>query len=879
MPLPTADDLFGPDTSKKALPTADQLFGPATKKTAPAPAAKPKVSPDDQMQAQYDRAGLGGFNRGMRAATDPIGRDVKEDLARAQGVASGKIKEGPLDRFKHPLAAGGVARLPKEAWDAFQAAPPVAAFGALVNEAGEPLEKATRPPAGKVYGPNPKGLNLGQAMMALGPEAGERVGVRGEPSVAKPLPEPEAPPVKGKSVPAAKAKPTADELFGPETPAKPQLRKKRGAEPTPVVEPVKKTQARLQGGLDQLTMQNKADKVEAIQVRRSAPSTRLKDKALPEQAYDSVEGKMVDPAAEHTPEVQAEVEHGAPYKAELVEDTKWLKARGYKPEGDEDEVSLPIESDAHVPRRVVGKNPGFDQFAQQSTEDQYGKPAGLGHNGGPVWEPPHSRPGKLSKNTPELKSRKFLVFEHPDGTREFIKNPEADWKHGMEIRGSNDTPLKIKQATTKEIEANTDVRYHKDYLANLMDAWVRVRAARRNAEFLDEHVKDLERRGLAVRTEFVRPGGIITRTGNKVPAGYGETTIKPLNGVHFHPAIKWALDDFHGVIGNENFAERLAGGINRIQTQAMFVTHPQVHPGNVWASYFTGRGWDNFTPRGVVRGLKTLTNAFGQVWNFGPEYLQAMRDGDALQAANGMTARFHELLLGKTAREMATNPKGWAKIAKDFGFDSAAKMAKAVARASHDTSWKMSDIFVLARKMELMEKGMSRAQASTQVAREIPTYRIPSTVGGTGPLSRALAQALKNPIVGMFARWHYGLIKSLGAMGRDVVAGTGAERARGLGQFTALALGYVTFKAMGDWIARKVSGNPDATMNLPGIFGLMQAAEETAEGKRTWGGLTEKLFTDAPVYNDYKALRTEDYAGKPIIQPAASPGEKVLQGA
>ena len=86
--------------------------------------------------------------------------------------------------------------------------------------------------------------------------------------------------------------------------------------------------------------------------------------------------------------------------------------------------------------------------------------------------------------------------------------------------------------------------------------------------------------------------------------------------------------------------------------------------------------------------------------------------------------------------------------------------------ASSRALWSISDMMMVQRVLELERKGMGTRAAIAEAERHIPNYRIPPKVLG----SRVFAQALKDPSLTTFSRYHYGQWKSYAHMAKDLAS-------------------------------------------------------------------------------------------------------------
>lgn len=929
---PKADALFAPSAAPAAKPSADDLFGETTAQMVarntphgavryvddqgtnqtfanPAEAARARAAPDREAPGGFEgmvRREVGAppqadgpgyvnpasafwhdYTKRTDAAKAAIGGAVSNDVARGQFIQAAFKRGGPQ-----------AARAAELQWDhAHRGAPSdFAAMGEAANlpftpiegaidtVAGRPLEIATR---GKVN--RQMAGDVGVLFVPGGAE--EKAATEAEKAAQTALRRGGATSRSARvlldeqrALKTAEL-PKADELFAKAPKKKPAgygepvsletgspgakpLAPVRLNEKTPgpvyatgrATETPIQTAQRVDDALHRLKNSATADKLEIQEYLRRLPEEH-QDPKVQEELYRAIEHKLVDPKAEIPEHLRPAYEAmGSLYK-EQTDLANEIRARGG---GD---VTAYDHEQGYVHRIAKGKGSFFDAA---DTE-------GMGRTD------PITGKRSLSKTTGSLKSRKFAVIVDPKtGKRSFVEGEE--YVPGTKIKGSFGKTFEVKQATTNEIEANTDVRYHKNALLSTVDNVARLRRVKRNLDVLDSLVADAKGRGMAERTEWHYKndrGEWVRAQGNADvrelrAKGFRETTVPQLKGVWFDKHIADAVEDFYGK--DKGDLANLLTKTNRLLSSSLFIT-PVPHALNVLGHWAVGRGWDWLNPYAYARAAKYGTRAVKEVLSGGSEYRALLREGSGLMYGDIATENFHKVLIEKMAGEIAADP-AMTPVAKSFGLRDAGQLAKAVYDAVYRTSnralWAANDIFMLSRQYELMDQGLSVREAIHEAERDIPNYRIPPQVMG----QRWLTEALRSPNYTLFGRYKYGMFRAYAAMFRDMFRGSADERIDAVGKFVAM-IGLATVALpFADQAVQAVTGNKDAKMRRFGPLSVPGAVAEWTQGQRDWAGMLASVITPAPVLAGAgEVLTNRDDFGRHIIEPESTPLGQTVQAA
>jgi hypothetical protein len=156
-----------------------------------------------------------------------------------------------------------------------------------------------------------------------------------------------------------------------------------------------------------------------------------------------------------------------------------------------------------------------------------------------------------------------------------------------------------------------------------------------------------------------------------------------------------------------------------------------------------------------------------------------------------------------------------------------------------------SDMFMVQRVLELKNlHGMDTRAAIAEAERFMPNYRVPSEMFG----SRSVQQVYTNPMAFEFSRYHWGVLKGLGNLAKDMAVGTMDQRSHAIG--SAMAAGVLmlaVYPAMNE-LLQKVTGMKDLHLG-PG--GPLRLAEPLVAGaikatSNLWSKETKDYYKNSP---------------------------------
>ncbi len=592
-----------------------------------------------------------------------------------------------------------------------------------------------------------------------------------------------------------------------------------------------------------------------------------------EKFYKHSEG---DPTAQLSPgEKMLYDQYIAPVRAQrqqLYEDivTQGKKA-GLK---DEELADLQALDPTHTPRMTIGKTRDLDQAVTEAT--------------------PQTTSGGGRFSTPSsLKERKFFSLESPDGkerklvtiengkVRDVLKDyetiSEGDPKKLKVGQTANvgDKLYNIKHARSGEIEGATKTEFYKN-------AWLAETKSIRDMERYRDQLQMVQRIKDHPEASFY-----MTHNPHVEKPGWKETRMPGFSGYKMDPKLANALDDMAPRPHSDahTYMEALANA-NRIMVGTLF-WNPIPHIANVGAHALVANGWQNFNPLHYPRSLQNMGKAMKEVATQGPLYRAILKEGGTEIFSRVQNAEMWTDMMKRFGAEIVKDPEKTgllhlAKIAKvplpalvkSIYAHTGGKVEQAIGKgytATNKALWYVGDVFMTHRVIELQEKGLSLRQAIHDAERDIPNYRVPSEVLG----SRLASQALRNNMLNVFGRYHYGVARGIGAVVKDLAVGDVATKVDALGKAVTLAaLTGAVYPLIMDPLARLIADNDKIEASRRGPAGPVQTAIEMVRG----GGIVDRNalmraagFEASPVDQFALALlANKDWMGKNVVEPAAS---------
>lgn len=422
-----------------------------------------------------------------------------------------------------------------------------------------------------------------------------------------------------------------------------------------------------------------------------------------------------------------------------------------------------------------------------------------------------------------------------EGLQDAYRTDEGHLLSENDLRGRvfvdrNGKQWKITQATTKEIEANTGVRYYKNALASTVLNYLQLRRAERAYDFLESYKRSPEFQEVAAKMN-----------GRSVPAGWRPTELPQFHGYAFEPHTAEVLDWYAKRMRAEG--PNLYRQIGNFLRTAIFF-NPLIHTPNIGVHWIVEKGLTGFGPQNWGRILRTGSRAIDAVIHQNGDFLSALDAGAPLQSArldNGATTK---LFLERMGRELEANPTAAQKVASALGYANPAKLIRAIYNFSSKVTWTSNDIAMLQATYEHMEKtGSSFKEAVTDVSKHIPDYRLPTRIFN----STALAKLMSSPDLTMFGAYHYGALKSYGEMAKGLLSEDmpQSERTKALDRMAMLGLfTFVAYPAL-DQLAKYLTGDKSAQFRRAGASTFIYNLAQLAQGEKSPTQVLEAVATPA----------------------------------
>lgn len=632
--------------------------------------------------------------------------------------------------------------------------------------------------------------------------------------------------------------------------------------------------------LHQLRTTRTSDEAEMLERQRTMPK-EFKAPGVQEQVYHKLEeGGTMPPAVDALTK-----QHIQPMREEL--DQLYSTAKGLKMPPSAAGMFDPN----YMHRQAKGYWRSYDQPGTHPDPLFSGSPKGLPRTTAALQEP------KYHTLVEQGTGRRLVVSESPHGTIEFWHGPPAGGgKHApydTKVAGPIEDgqaytiagkPFIAERSRTREIEAATPTKYHKNAFVNTADALIRMREVVRNQKYLD--------------TLKQTPTFQSWATTNKKEAfkrGWKESKLPQLEGTYLHPKLRAAFDDFvHPGTGIDEWLGGLAK-VNHFATGSIF-WNPTPHWENVMGHWAVGRGFDWIKPQGWKSLALDSAKAIKAVTTQDDNYRRLLKEGSSLifgptRNRSMVNGDFYTLLAKKAGMEIEANPERWGKVMSTLGLNKPADLTNALYTGMRRALWWGNDVMMMQRVLELERKGMSTARAIKEAEKHIPNYRIPTEVLG----SRAFSQFLQDPNITMFGRYHYGMWNSYANMVRDLLKGTKEERLESIGNMLALGLlSFGVYPAINYGISQ-LTGSDDIKKIPRGPAAVPTALAGSAGLKfnqpliPTWDQgdsapfnqliANSMILAPLPKASIEQITNTDLYTHQPIAEPGQPAGEQIADRA
>ena len=291
-------------------------------------------------------------------------------------------------------------------------------------------------------------------------------------------------------------------------------------------------------------------------------------------------------------------------------------------------------------------------------------------------------------------------------------------------------------------------------------------------------------------------------------------------------------------------------------TKLMFLS-PVFHGANVLQTWGTARGMRWLQPT-------AYRQMFGEDM---PRAIKSVTQQDSIQdriMKAGGTLEYPALLNRNSLSQIAdlfglevkNNMPGWERVVDPFY------------QASSKAMWFFNDALMTHLFLEGTERLGLSDQAAVQRAHEMfPSYEVQQRLFG----SRDLANFINDPRVSLFGRYRSGILKSYANIYNGLRSQNPEQAKKAMGYLIGAAFTNLVIFGGLDWLARKVTGNNQATFGAHGLMTIPAAATEAFTGKagdQTYTKALQDIFSLAPIPHTMLDMwQNRNWIGKNIVQP------------
>jgi 2'-5' RNA ligase/GGDEF domain-containing protein len=505
----------------------------------------------------------------------------------------------------------------------------------------------------------------------------------------------------------------------------------------------------------------------------------------------------------------------------------------------------------------------------------------------------------LSRSAASLKQRKMFALEDEDGNRQVVSMeggritgfksgaPEdlgasPRLKVGDNFNDKTGKPWTLQQATTKEIESATNLKYYKNALASAVTDYLQLLRAKRANDALESMKSDPGFNQMAFKSE----------KGSMPPDGWRSVDLPQFRDYYFEPHMAEVLNRFAKELHPDpvTFLEKVGNFMT-----ASLLLNPIRHVYNIANHWLVERGVSGtFNPLTWPTAAKAGMKAIKAVVNQNEDFLSALDHGAPMMSHRTDLQQLHHELFQTIVGHLEKNPSIANKIAEFVGYDKAGPedtgLVNAVARGTglrmlnnvrklgQKAMWMSNDMMMLQSAYEKMagDSSLTFEDAMKQTEKHIPNYRIPTRILN----SKAMGDFMGSRLASMFGRYHYGVWRSYGEMLKESLGpdSTPKERLKGLDHM--IMLGMITFLLykLVDEVLKKITGDRDARMVRSGASAAPNSIKEIIQGHEDPSQLLRNTFTPAilPQATAEAMFNRDFFSGAPVRNPKHSAGKQVI---
>jgi hypothetical protein len=436
--------------------------------------------------------------------------------------------------------------------------------------------------------------------------------------------------------------------------------------------------------------------------------------------------------------------------------------------------------------------------------------------------------------------------------------------------GKDGKQWRITQATTKEIEANTNLKYHHNALASDISENLELERAHSAIEYLE---------ALKASPEFANFA--IKDTGRmNQPEGYRKSDLMQLHDYFFENHVADSLDRLHKDLkrGDMSALEKLG----HFLTTTIFM-NPLLHVPNIaghWMVEKGGVGFGSLRMLGAV-GRSSMAKAYRAVMTQNEDYMQALEQGVPLQSHRQDLRDMQKLIFDAMGKHLED---AGPSLSKALGYANPVELVKAWYKLSGKITWVTNDIATMQSMYEKMERGMSMDDAITETTKHIPDYKIPTHVMGSAYVSKMM----RNPLISMFMAYHYGAMRSYGEAMKSATGlnerpaggeeGRGADKRHGWDVLATIGVFLLGYHAVQQGL-KVLMKDKRAHLRAAGPLTIPENIYEVARGEKQPTQALESTFT--PSVLPKNALETyfnrDMYTGRPVYDTNRGVGNAAFQ--
>lgn len=444
-----------------------------------------------------------------------------------------------------------------------------------------------------------------------------------------------------------------------------------------------------------------------------------------------------------------------------------------------------------------------------------------------------------------------LLAERSDIVEKYNPSTLAD----KAFTDDNGKTWTVKQATTEEIEANTNLRYSKFSLANELINLQKLRATQRASDWLESFKESPEFGQIAVK---VGQGD--------APVNFRLSNSPYFRGYLMDPEVANAVDRFT----RYNFGDDGLLNLTKVNLYVRNVSlfNPIFHPFvNVLPNWLHAQGlfgllnpadWGNKFGSGID-AIRAVANPLEAPSEDMPSYAELLDKGATLTSSR-MQETLSDAIKAKLAGELEADPTPMGQLSKSLGWANPVKWADFLVGGrgiSARISFGSEDVARLQIIYDEIRNGATPEEAIETVDKVFPTNRISEGQwdAANKMLGTKLSNAIANPNVTMFSGYHASLIETLANDAKDMLGRLypGGEptdfgtKAGAADRIAMLVVGLTVLYPAYDAILKKVTGNKTAESTRGGVFAVPDNVYRALRGKEGFAQAIAKEATPAPV--------------------------------